>query len=279
MKYFLILLTFFTATLHAQSGLKFNKRFVQCEDKWVAFPMSEDSTISYGFIYIDPTAGLTMEQGGSFTISETGRFVQKFTFSTSVKLRLEANNVQVAIIPENRLAELKVAAIPEWLKYYKKDTANIERLFKWGFMYNGWDECAKALTYLEKADAINPQFKGLAVELAFSYNCLKQYDKAMLVLQRALEADSTDAYTNKELIYAQSNAGQLDKAAESCRKAIAICKDKTYFGESCYNVLHACYEKEDKANFKIWLVMTKKWAANNENIMLKVKEMEKEMAK
>ena len=64
----------------------------------------------------------------------------------------------VAFIPENKFQELKISAIPDWLKYYKSDTNSIERLYRWGYMYNGWDECAKALTYLEKAEKINPKF-------------------------------------------------------------------------------------------------------------------------
>ncbi|HMC84918.1 MAG TPA: hypothetical protein VKI61_05305 [Chitinophagaceae bacterium] len=166
-----------------------------------------------------------------------------------MKIRLEPNKVLVAFIPENRFAELQIPITPEWLKYYKTDTASVERLYKWGYMYNGWDECAKALTYLEKAKKINPNFKGLEVELAFSYNCLLQFDKAILVLRNALVSNPTDAYINKELIYAQIKSGQLDIASESCKNAISVCKDKTYNAENCYNLLHELYIKKDKENF------------------------------
>lgn len=279
MKYFFIISTLFSLTAHGQSPLIFNKRFVESEDKWVAFQKGKDSTYVYGFIYIDAQAGLTLNYEGNFTISENGSFIPKKLDSTHFKVRLQPNQVRVAFIPESKFGELQIPAIPEWLKYYKTDTASVERLYRWGYMYNGWNECAKGLTYLERAQQIDPTFKGLAVELAFSYNCLNQYDKAIIVLQRALEKNATDAYVNKELIYAQIKSGQLDKAAESCKRAIAVCEDKTYHGENCYNLLYEYYVRKDKTNFNAWLAETKKWVSSNAKMMRSVQAMEEELAK
>lgn len=277
MRYFLILFALIAINLNAQTMLTFDKRFVECEDKWVAFQMNKDSTYSYGFIYIDSQAGLTLNYEGNFKISQSGYFAPNKIDSTSIKIRLEPNNVLVAIIPMNKFKELKIKAIPDWLRFYKTDTASVERLYRWGYMYNGWDECAKALTFLEKAQSIDPKFNGLEVELAYSYNCLCQYDKAILALQNALETSPADAYVNKELIYAQIKSGQLDKASESCKKAIKVCTDKTYNGENCYNLLYAYYLKNDKVNFDLWLAETKIWSANNADMTQRIKNMEEEL--
>jgi Tfp pilus assembly protein PilF len=279
MRCFLIILTLTVTNLKAQTDLKFDKRFVQCEDKWVAFQMNKDSTYNFGFIYIDSQAGLTLNYEGNFKISLAGQFIPKKLDTTSIKVRLNPNNVLVALIPDSKYEELKIKAIPDWLKYYKTDTASVERLYRWGYMYNGWNECAKGLTFLEKAQKINPKFKGLEVELAYSYNCLNQYDKAIIVLQNALETNPKDAYVNKELIYAQIKSGQLDKASESCKKAIKVCTDNTYNGENCYNLLHNYYLKRDKVNFNLWLKETKKWTANNADITKSIKVMEEEFKK
>ena len=279
MKYLFIFFTLFTTTLKAQTILKFDKRFVESEDKWVAFERDKDSTYSFGFIYIDAEAGLTLNSEGHFKIDNLGKFIPTKNDSFTLKIRLQPNKVLVAFIPESKFEELKITAIPEWLKYYKTDTATIERLYNWGFMYNGWDECSKALSYLEKAQKINPKFKGLAVELAFSYNCLNQFDKATAVLKEALVQNPTDAYTNKELIYAQIKSGQLDKASESCKKALSICTDKTYNGENCYNLLHEFYLKKDKKNFMLWLEETKKWTSTNASLVRSIKSMEEELTK
>ena len=279
MKYFILLIIFFTTTATAQTTLNFDKRFVQSEDRWVAFTANEDGSHPYGFIYIDPQAGLTLNYEGTFKILSSGQFVPTKLDSTNMKVRLKANNVLVAHIPESKFEELKIAAVPDWLKYYKTDTNSVTRLYNWGYLYNGWGECAKALTYLQRAEKIDANFKGLGVELAYSYNCLGQHDKAIEVLKDALKSDPTDAYTNKELIYAQMKSGNLDEASKSCKKALSICTDKTYNGENCYNLLRTFYEKEDKSNFNAWLSEAKKWNANNKQLMNSIAAMEKEINK
>jgi tetratricopeptide (TPR) repeat protein len=135
------------------------------------------------------------------------------------------------------------------------------------------------LSYLERAQQADPNYKGLGVELAYSYNCLGQYDKAIFVLKDALNKNPTDAYTNKELIYALIKSGQLDKASESCKNAITVCTDKTYNGENCYNLLHEFYIKKDKANFNSWLSETKKWNGKNDQLLKSISVMESEINK
>lgn len=279
MKYIFLLVTLAMSNLKAQTNLKFDKRFVESEDKWVAFQKDKDSSYLYGFIYIDAQAGLTLNYEGTFKISNAGIYIPTKLDSTNMKVRLEPNDVRVAFIPEYKFEELQIKAIPDWLKYYKTDTASVSRLFKWGYMYNGWGLCAKALTYLERASQIEPKFKGLEVEMAFSYNCLTQFDKAILVLQSALQTNPTDAYINKELIYAEVKSGQMDKASESCKKALVVCSDKSYNAENCYNLLHTYYLNKDKVNFQKWLNETKKWTAKNEKFVNSIKMMEDELEK
>ena len=43
MKFVLLFLNLFLFKAHGQNVLDFNKRFVQSEDTWVAFPQSKDS--------------------------------------------------------------------------------------------------------------------------------------------------------------------------------------------------------------------------------------------
>ena len=278
MKNLTVILLLVTLSINAQTPLKFEKRYVQCEDKWIAKQMNQDSTYVFGFIYIDSQAGLTLNYEGRFKIINNV-FVRQKEDMPSFKARLEPNRVSIAEIPEERFKELGIKKTPEWLKYYKEDENSIDRLYRWGYMYNGWDECAKALTYLEKAEKINPNYKGLEVELAYSYNCLKQYDKAILSLQNVLESNPTDAYVNKELIYAQIKSGQLDKAAESCKKAIRICIDKTYNGENYYNLLREFYLRKDKTNFNLWLSEARQLTSKNEVMTKNIINMEEEMSK
>ena len=129
MKYSLfIIFALFTSTLKAQSSLQFDKLFIDSEDKWVAFQIDKDSSYAYGFIYVDEVAGLTLNHEGNFKVSKIGNFTPKKLESTSIKVRLQPNNVRVAYVPESKFKELNISATPEWLKYYKTDTLSVKRL-------------------------------------------------------------------------------------------------------------------------------------------------------
>jgi len=279
MKYLLFIVSLLATRLDAQPLLSFNKRFVESEDKWVAFKPNKDSAYTYGFIYIDSQAGLTLDYGGTFKVTSTGKFLPTKLDTTSVKIRLQANRVLVAHIPDSKFEELKISATPEWLKYYKTDTGTVERLYRWGYMYNGWGECAKALTYLERAEKLNPKYKGLAVELSFSYNCLEQYDKAELILEEEIKTNATDAYVNKEYIYTLAKNKKLDKAANQFEMSMKTLKDKQYNAENCYNILQQYYFQRDKNNFSKWYKILQKQPNENKMITLNADEMKKEMNK
>jgi tetratricopeptide (TPR) repeat protein len=226
----------------------------------------KDSAYAYGFIYIDAEAGLTLNYEGDFKILSTGEFIPKKHDSTNIKIRLTPNNVLVAFIPADKYQELKITANPEWLRYYKTDTNSIERLYRWGYLYNGWDECARALAYLERAEKINPKFKGLAVELSFSYNCLQQYDKAEAILDEEIKINPEDAYVNKEYIYTLTKNNKIARAISQFERSIKSLKDNQYNAENCYNILQYYYYQKDKENFNKWYTILQKHP--NENKML-----------
>src|SRR5688572_14435439 len=98
MKYTLLLLLFTSVNLKAQL-LNFNKRFGESENKWVAI-RTKDSTFDFGFVYIDPTAGFTLNYEGKFSILKDGTFIPVRRDSlSSMKIRLQPNQTRVAFIP------------------------------------------------------------------------------------------------------------------------------------------------------------------------------------
>ncbi|OYU80654.1 MAG: hypothetical protein CFE23_07985 [Flavobacterium sp. BFFFF1] len=240
-------------TMSAQEKLKFEKRYVQSEDHWVAFPADSLGNYDFGFIYIDQQAGLTLDYSGHFQIDGNGKYtVTKKELDGSMKVRLEPNENLVAFIPDSKLADLEVPKTPNWLHFYKEGEDSIKALYDKGYLYNGWNECEKALDFLEKAMKINPEYPGLRVEVAFAFNCLEQYQKAIDVLQKALAANPKDAYLNKELIYAQAKNGQLDKAESTCRFVFRKVEDKTYNAENAINILQGYFLNNDVKNFNRW---------------------------
>lgn len=265
-KIILILFTIISFQLQAQVELNFDKRFVECEDKWVAFQMNDDSTFNFGFIYIDSQEGLTFNSEGRFKPLDDGSFEINRMKETNIKARLEPNNVKVAIIPNNLFQALKISEIPEWLKHYKTDLNTVERQYKWGFMYNGWNECQKALSFLLKAESIDPNFKGLTVELAYSYNCLKDYSKAIEILEEEIKKKPKDAYINKEFIYSVSKTNAIEKAITQYYKSIKEIDDNSYNAENCFNIMQFYYKQKDKKNFNKWYKELKKWPNKNKQI-------------
>lgn len=280
MKYLVLLFVLATTKLNAQSNLTFNKRFVECEDKWVAFNKNKDNSYPYGFIYIDPEAGLTLNYQGTFKISSNGKFIPtKLDSVNNMIIRLKPNNILVAFIPKNKFTELKIDSIPTWLKFYKTNKNSIERLYKWGYMYNGWNECKKALTFLKKANQMNPNYKGLAVELAYSYNCLKQYDLAENILKENININPDNAYVNKEYIYTLSKNNKIKKAIQQYKLAKKTIKDKQYDVENCYNILQYFYFQKDQKKFNKWYEELSKLGIKNKMIKIYADRMKKDINK
>lgn len=275
MKNLLLIITLFTLTLNAQNSLTFNKRFVQCEDQWVAFEKNENDEYPFGFIYIDEDAGLTFNYEGTFKIDSNGTYISTKIGNSFMKVRLEPNDVLVAEIPNEKFKNLEINAIPEWLKYYKTNENSIERLFKWGFMYNGWNECEKALTFLEKANKIDPKFNSLAVELAYSYNCLRKYNLAEKILVDEIKRNPKDAYVNKEYIHTLTKIDKIDQAINQYNLAKTKIDDKQYDEENCYNILQYFYLKKDIENFNNWYEQLSKMDIKNQYILEYAQNMKK----
>lgn len=219
MKTFILIISFFTSICCvAQDKLNFDSKPIDCENKWVVFPSDSSGSYSYGFIYMD-SQGLTLDIAGSFKINNNGKFlISKNEEGSSMKFRLQPNKSLVAIIPESFFAEFNISKTPDWLKAYQEDENSTNRLFRWAITYNAWNECSKGLTFLEKVKTIDPNYKELKTEIAFSYNCLKQYEKAIVILKEAIKQKPDDAYAHKMLLYSQVYNNQLPDAIKTYYK-------------------------------------------------------------
>jgi hypothetical protein len=256
-----IFLVFLSTAINAatlkDTVLTFDKKFIECEHKWVAL-MNKDKILSYGFVYIDTQAGLTLDVAGTFKI-ENDVFIPNRRENSSVKVRIPVTNNPVAIIPNHRFKEMGITEVPEWLKSYTGESPSANRLYRIGFVYNEWSKSDLALPYLEKAKAIDPNIKGLKAEFAFAYNVLKEYGKAVAVLKDAINDTPNDCYLHKEMVYAQMNLGLADKARESAIKGIANCSDKSLKAEMAYNIVYQYFNLKDKKQFEDWANETAKW--------------------
>ncbi|WP_433834233.1 tetratricopeptide repeat protein [Flavobacterium anhuiense] len=277
-KIFTLSFFIFSLIISAQNQLQFNKKTIESQDRWVAFSADSIGNYPYGFVYVDSEAGLTFDYEGTFRIDEKGKFVStKKECQGAMKYRLEPSNNLVAFLPESKFKELEIPKIPEWLHFYKENEDSVMHFYALGFMYNGWNECEKALEYLEKAKKVEPDYIGLRVELAFSYNCLKRYQDAVEILKEAIKNNPLDAYINKEFIYAEVKNGNLEEAKKVCRKVFKEVKDKSYNAENAYNILQAYFLNKDVKNFKSWLSEANSDLMSQTNIKDLVEQMKSEL--
>lgn len=283
MKYLLIFFTFFSITTNAQNSLNFDKTNVQCEDKWVAFQKGKDSTYIFGFIYIDLSAGLTFRREGNFKADNKGNFIRtdnpEESKITMMLVRLEPSRVAIAEIPESKFKELKIDKTPSWLKIYKSGENTVENLYKKGYWYNAWNESAKALEFLEKAEKLDANFKGLQTELAFSYNALQKFDKAEIALKKAVANDPNDCYTYKELAYTYTQMQNFDNVIQTYTTMTTKCKETNYVIETAYNLAYEYFKLKDKKQFDKWKTEAEKWAKSENQFTKNLKLMDAELNK
>lgn len=283
MKYLFTLIILSTTSLSAQIFLKFDKRNVQCEDKWIAYQIDKDSTYTFGFIYLDSEAGLTLNYEGKFKIGNDGSFkrIQSAVKKEVgfIKVRIQPNKNPIAEIPESKFKELNIEKVPNWLKPYKTDENSIHRLYRCGYTYNGWNEHEKALTFLEKADKLNSEFEGLQTELAFSYNALGKFDKAELSLKKAIAENPKDCYAYKELAYTYTKIIALEKVIETYETMSKICSEQNFIQETAYNLAYEYFKNKDIVNFKKWKTEVEKWSKSENQYIKNLNQMETKLNK
>jgi tetratricopeptide (TPR) repeat protein len=274
MKLHFLYLLLICNSLFAQTSLTFNKSEIECEDKWIVYHY-KDSIYSFGFIYIDQQAGPTLQAGGSFKIAPNGSYTLIDTASAktyNIKARLIPSSRKVALIPENKLPELLVAATPDWLKVYKSDTSSVNHFYRWGYIYNEWDRSDLALPYLERAQQIDANNSDVLAELSYTYNALGKFEKAVTLLKNS---SNKNCYQYKEFTYALIRLGQLQEADNACKEALQQCNDKSMKVEIAFNMAGAYYRQKDKANYAIWSAETKKYTEPNDRWDVQNKKIDK----
>jgi tetratricopeptide (TPR) repeat protein len=251
------------------AGLSYNVHMSDCEGRWVAlYHKPEDGPqYTFGFVYIDPQAGFTLEFGGYFTIHGDGSFHAIpdpiHSNKAAFKIRLEQNGV-AALLPHRALEELGLQEKPGWLKYYE-DTANpVTHKVNWGFHYNAIGDSRRALDYLESAYDENPNAPRVVIELAYAYNALGRPGDALRVLKNEFAKKPKDELLCREMAYADLKLKNYKEATEQYPLCIALCDDsETGMAErsELASDLSAAYNGlGDTASHDAWVEKAKSWA-------------------
>lgn len=258
-------------------SLEFKTNFYDALDKWVVVPKAEkDSLYLYGFVYLDDMAGFTFNVESTFYIDKSGKYIGIPADKVSmIKHRLEKKTVLMAVLQSNKLKELGVQNVPDWLKYYNNYNSEVQKLTRIGYHLNALDACETALTYLLKADKIDPFYKGLTFEIAYAYNHLGQFDKSLIFLQKALEKDSKNDLLYKELGFSYMNLKKFKEAETTYKKGIEISKDDNIKSEMAVNMANVFFIEKNKLKFDEWATITRKYAKQNSPYLKYLDQFEK----
>jgi len=275
----LSILLFTNTNAQENSELKFETNFYDAVNKWVILPKkSTDTTYTYGFIYMDISAGITFHLGGSFFIDKNNKYIGDAEPGHQMtKKRLDNPNiVKMAVLDDKKMAELNLTKEPDWLVHYKFSEDSVENLKQLGYHFNHVGACEKALLYLNKAYKKEPHYKGLEFEIAYAHNHLGQYDKSIPILEKALKNDSKNYSFYRELGYAYSKLNKLDMAEKTYKKGISLSDSNFEKSEMAVNMSQGYFLIKNKAKFDEWAKITKTYAEKGSQYAQYIDFFEKE---
>jgi len=256
----LLLLSILLSNYCFSQDLKFDKKFSDAVDKWVAFDKDEnDSTYIYGFIYIDEQAGFTFDYGSRFKVNQNTVEKLPNEMESSIKSRLSPNTANVHILSENEVKQLNLPNQPDWLKFYKTNDNTVSYYKNIGYHYNAVGASQNAIEPLLKGYKIEPHYEGLEFELSYAYNATKNHEKAIEILNNAIENDPENFWFLRELGFAYKNLGNFEKAEETYNKGIAISNDKNQKAEMAINMAQSYFQLKNKQKFEEWANITKQY--------------------
>ncbi|PWS32710.1 hypothetical protein [Pedobacter paludis] len=275
MKWLFILLFFCFIEAKAQTDLKFDKRLLDCEDKWVVIPTNQDSSYVYGFVYLDNFAGLTFKSEAIFAIKNGIYHPRK---AKEFKFRISPTKDLVALVPEGKLGILNLSGNPPWLPFFKNKSQSTDRLFRLAYTYNLWGEYEKALEYLRRVDSRDMYYFGLSNQRSYAENHL---------IMRKLNKEgyqfpfTSERYCDyyKQTVFDKTNAGRLKEAEEIYNEALSQCPNEAYKAEMAYYILFQYYKIKNNEKFKNWAMEIDRWILPSNDLPIKVDKMKSEMAK
>lgn len=245
-------------------AFSFDQSALDLENNWVVQPTDAKDTYSYVCAYLDLEAGFTSQIGGRFVLDREGRatFAPEWPKDKiNLKIRLQGD-FTVASMPPGIQKDLGLESPPEFLKYYRPEVETPENRLRRGFHLNHIGECQRALTVLEPLHRTQPKLKGLAFELAYAYNALRQQDKALPVLAEAAKTDPKDPWIARELAYTYLHLGRSQDAVDAYQKALPLVPEDNpqERSEQAINLAMAYDRLKDTASRDAWLAKAKAWA-------------------
>ena len=281
----LLMLFTFSYAQKEKEPFKFDKKYYQAYNNWVVLPKkATDSTYTFGFIYLDRTAGFTFQVYPKIKVKSNKLYLLKDTVInrlTAVKHRLDGRykSVNWAILTDPQISDLGLPKQPDWLSIYYKGKEDVSFLKAMGYQLNHIGLSKEAIPYLLKVFKINSKHEGVYFELAYAYNATGKFKDAENVLKEAIKFDKNNILFYKELMYAQMKIKNISDAEKTTLKGFKIKGSDAIKAEMAFNLTANFYNNKKNDKFKKWLAFMKQYDAKDQKFKQYVAAFEKEKAK
>lgn len=223
MKYRLGALLLVAASAAAAEFPPSSHRLADCENRWFLREVADPSIRLLGFVYVDPDAGVTIEDNGKVALSADGALV-RMPDTRENKMRLiirGVSNFEIACLSSEQASQLGLALVPDWLEFYKDKREPGPHNVAWASFYNHIGAFDKALEHLRIAGDSGFRSLALALERGFALNATARHQEAIEGLQPAVKAYPDDIRLLAELAYSHLRLRDFSRAIDLYQAALS----------------------------------------------------------
>lgn len=261
---------------------RFNKTLFECEGQYALMPASdEDSAHLCVYVYLDRTAGFTMQIVTSVTISPAGVLRRKpsplDTMNASMKIRIRNGDPRrVAALTPSMVTQLGLEPEPSWAKNYRHSDRTKDVAFR-AYNLNHLGFSARALEILTPVYTPSMSDTLFLTEYTYALNATQQFDTACLVCTRALEVGVSDVRLMKEYGYCLMMLNRYDDAIKAMEQALAMCGsshvEREAAAELCVNIGMAKRLQGDEAAAREWFDKAKATVPESSPLAKRIKQL------
>lgn len=264
--------------------MEFTNAYYEFVNTWALKPTKNDSILTLGTVFIDPQKGYLFKYHSNIEISKDSTFKQIKDYSTqNYNIRIDHYDpITLSKIPNTFYHQFNIdKERPKWLKeILESNKNNVEYLTQVGIQCNNATLNKEAIKYLELAYSINPHYNELEYELSFAYNILEYYDKAIEILNKAIENNPENSKLFTELGYAYLQKREITKADLNYTQAFKLTNNSYKKGEIARQMIaHYFYSDRNKVGFDKWCKAVKKEVSKTSQMQEYVKNCQKDWNK
>jgi tetratricopeptide (TPR) repeat protein len=258
------LVLFGVGAAYAQEFPPLSQHIADCENKWILSESAKsDEVRELGYVYVDPTAGVTIELHGEVELDQSGALVRRPSLlegKARVIVRVASNGV-VACLSDNQTERLGLPHEWEYRDNYKDNRQAGPHYTAWASHFNQIGGFDRALEFVKLARAENYSSSKLELENGFALNALGRYDEAIQLLIEASRRYRDDVEITAELAYAQLSLHQYQSAIELYRRALSLDRRRatTRRSEFAHNIASAYGQLGDTKSEREWRERSVEW--------------------